>query len=71
MVEYDTPESLLVKCCALTPGIEAPTIAPLSKEGWVAVKAMVKRKGINHIMDELEQWGAKGIIVTNIRACRL
>ena len=71
MVEYDTPESLLEKCCALTPGIESPTIAPLSKEGWVAVKAMVKRKGINQIMDELEQLGAKGIIVTNIRACRL
>jgi len=71
MVEYDAPEGLLPAFCALTPGIESPTVAPLSKAGWVAVKAMVRRKGINDIMDELAARGAKGIIVTNIQACRL
>lgn len=35
------------------------------------VKAMVKRKGVNDVMDQLSQLGAKGIIVTNIQACRL
>ena len=71
MVEYDAPEDLLEKACVITPGIESPTISPLSKKGWVAVKAMVKRKGVNNIMDQLSQLGAKGIIVTNIQACRL
>lgn len=71
MVEYDAPQALLDVFCALTPGIESPTIAPLSKSGWVAVKAMVQRKGINDIMDQLAAKGARGIIVTNIQACRL
>ena len=71
MVEYDAPEQMLEKVCALTPGIESPTISPLSKKGWVAVKAMVKRKGVNNVMDQLFVLGAKGIIVTNIQACRL
>ena len=71
MVEYDAPETVLEKACSLTPGIESPTISPLSKKGWVAIKAMVKRKGVNDIMDQLSRLGAKGVIVTNIQACRL
>lgn len=71
MVEYDAPNNILEKFCAVTPGIESPTIAPLSKSGWVAVKAMVKQKDTNKVMDELTQLGAKGIIVTNIKTCRL
>jgi ATP phosphoribosyltransferase len=71
MMEYDAPENLLEKFCAVTPGIESPTISPLSKSGWVAVKAMVKQQNANHIMDELSGLGAKGIIVTDIRTCRL
>ena len=71
MVEYDAPETVLEKACSITPGIESPTISPLSKKGWVAVKAMVKRRGVNDIMDQLSRLGAKGVIVTNIQACRL
>ncbi len=71
MVEYDAPKDILDKFCAVTPGIESPTISPLSKSGWVAVKAMVKQKDTNTVMDELTQLGAKGIIVTNIKTCRL
>jgi ATP phosphoribosyltransferase len=71
MVEYDAPRAVLEQACAITPGIESPTIAPLSKEGWVAVKAMVRRKDVNAMMDELSRLGAKGIIVTDIRTCRL
>jgi ATP phosphoribosyltransferase len=71
MVEYDAPDAVLEEACNLTPGIESPTIAPLSKKGWVAIKAMVKRKHVNPIMDQLALLGAKGVIVTNIRTCRL
>lgn len=71
MIEYDAPEKSLDQFCAITPGIESPTIAPLSKPGWVAVKAMVRQNRANAIMDELARHGAKGIIVTNIRTCRL
>jgi ATP phosphoribosyltransferase len=71
IVEYDIPKSALSQACAVTPGIEAPTIAPLSNENWVAVKAMVKKPEMNSIIDKLSDIGAKGIIVTDIRTCRI
>lgn len=71
MVEYDIPEKLLEIAAVITPGIEAPTVAPLSREGWVAVKSMAPRSEVNAIMDKLAAVGAKGIIVTEIRTCRL
>lgn len=71
MVEYDVEEKNLQNACNLTPGIESPTVAPLSKKGWVAVKAMAKRKEVNLIMDRLTDIGARGIIITDIRTCRI
>jgi ATP phosphoribosyltransferase len=71
MVEYDVAQEALEQVCALTPGIEAPTVSPLSRQGWVAVKAMVKRRGLNEIIDQLAALGAKGIIATDIRTCRI
>lgn len=71
MVEYDVAGDALETACAVTPGIEAPTVAPLRREGWFAVKAMARKKELNTIMDRLAEVGAKGIIVTDIRTCRL
>jgi len=71
MVEYDVESAHLDRACAITPGIESPTVAPLSKSDWVAVKAMARRRDVNPIMDNLAAIGAKGIIVTDIRTCRL
>ncbi|MBE6398973.1 MAG: ATP phosphoribosyltransferase [Lentisphaerae bacterium] len=71
MVEYDIPRDRLDEACRITPGIEAPTIAPLANDGWVAVKSMVKRKECNAVMDELYRIGGRGIITMEISACRL
>ncbi|NNG00540.1 MAG: ATP phosphoribosyltransferase [Desulfobacteraceae bacterium] len=71
MVEYDLPEKMLEMACMITPGIESPTISPLSKKGWVAVKSMARKPDINTIMDKLTAVKAKGIIVTDIRTCRM
>lgn len=71
MVEYDIPRTQLDAACRITPGIESPTISPLSNPDWVAVKSMAKRKEVNSIMDELYAIGARGIIVTDIRSCRI
>ncbi len=71
MIEYDISRDLLPDGVKLTPGIESPTVAPLSREGWVAVKSMTRRKGINRIMEELFDIGARGIIITDIRTCRI
>ena len=71
MLEYDIPRNALEEACKLTPGIESPTVSPLSNPDWVAVTAMISRKESNRIMDELYEIGARGIIVTDIRSCRL
>ncbi|MDP2773757.1 MAG: ATP phosphoribosyltransferase [Nocardioides sp.] len=71
MMDYDIEEQHVTAAVALTPGIEGPTISPLHREGWVAVRAMVPRAGAQRLMDELYGIGARGILTTDIHACRL
>ena len=71
MMDYDIAEEHVARAVELTPSIEGPTISPLRREGWVAVRAMVPRAGSQRLMDELYEVGARGILVTDIHACRL
>jgi ATP phosphoribosyltransferase len=71
LLDYDVPIASVDAACAITPGLESPTISPLQKAGWVAVRAMVLREDTNRLMDELWALGARGILVTDIHACRL
>ena len=71
LLDYDIPRITVDQACAITPGLESPTISPLQKPDWVAVRAMVLRKDTNRLMDELWALGARGILVTDIHACRL
>lgn len=71
MLDYDIRVEHVDAACALTPGIESPTVSPLHDQGWVAVRAMIERGDTNRIMDELWQMGARGILATEILACRL
>jgi ATP phosphoribosyltransferase len=71
LMDYDIVNDLVEKAVAITPGIESPTVSPLHERGWSAVRSMVKRKETNAIMDQLWDLGARGIIVTDIHACRL
>jgi len=71
MMDYDLPIELLEKASAITPGLESPTVSPLRDETWVAVRVMVRRVGMNRIMDELYDLGARAILVSPIHAARL
>ena len=71
MVEYDVRREALDAACAITPGIESPTISPLQDPAWAAVRAMVPRRDAHAAMDALAELGARGVIVTDILACRL
>jgi ATP phosphoribosyltransferase len=71
MMDYDIESEHVADAVALTPGIESPTVSPLHREGWVAVRAMVPRAGAQRLMDELFDIGARGILLTDIHACRL
>jgi ATP phosphoribosyltransferase len=71
LMDYDIRAERLQDAVAVTPGLESPTISPLHTEGWVAVRSMVLRDDAQRIMDDLWGLGARAILVTDIRACRL
>ncbi|HWC21992.1 MAG TPA: ATP phosphoribosyltransferase [Flexivirga sp.] len=71
MMDYDIRVELVEQACALTPGLESPTVSPLHREGYVAVRSMVPRTATNAVMDGLYEIGARAILVTEIAACRL
>ena len=71
LMDYDVNDDLVEKAVAITPGLESPTVSPLHEKGWCAVRAMVARADTHRVMDELWELGARGIIVTDIHACRL
>ncbi len=70
MLDYDCPRVVLEQATAVTPGLESPTIAPLADPDWVAVRALVPRRDVNAIMDEISAIGAKAILASDIRFCR-
>lgn len=71
MMDYDIRAEKVEQAIALTPGIESPTVSPLHREGWVAVRSMVQRATAQRVMDELFALGARAILTTDIHACRL
>jgi ATP phosphoribosyltransferase len=71
LMDYDVPISNLDEACALTPGIESPTISPLHDPEWVAVRSMVPRLDTNQVMDSLYAVGARAILVSPIHAARI
>ncbi|MBL8928760.1 MAG: ATP phosphoribosyltransferase [Kineosporiaceae bacterium] len=71
LMDYDVRVEHVEKACAITPGLESPTVSPLHDQGWVAVRAMVRREVTNQVMDDLYAIGARAILVTSIHACRL
>lgn len=71
LMDYDVPAALVERACAITPGLESPTVSPLQNREWSAVRAMVPRRRTNRVMDDLYALGARAILVTDIHACRL
>lgn len=71
MMDYDIRAQDVPAATELAPGLEGPTVSPLHREGWVAVRVMVPREGAQRLMDELWAIGARAILLTDIHACRL
>ncbi|MCX6433589.1 MAG: ATP phosphoribosyltransferase [Actinobacteria bacterium] len=71
LVDYDILTEKIEQACAMTPGIESPTVSSLHDPLWSAVRAMVPSADVHGVMDELYDLGARGILVTDIHACRL
>lgn len=71
MMDYDIRAQDVSAATELAPGLEGPTVSPLHREGWVAVRVMVPRRGAQRLMDDLYAIGARAILLTDIHACRL
>jgi ATP phosphoribosyltransferase len=71
MLDYNCPARLLDRAIAITPGLESPTVSSLAEPEWVAVRVMVRRNEANPVMDTLSELGAKAILASDIRSCRL
>lgn len=71
MLDYNCPRAKLAAAAAITPGLESPTVSPLADPDWVAVRAMVQRKEANPVMDALAALGARAILASDIRSCRM
>jgi ATP phosphoribosyltransferase len=71
LLDYDVPVEHLERATAAAPGFESPTISPLHDPEWVAVRVMIPRTDMNHVMDELYELGARAILVSAIHAARL
>ncbi len=70
MLDYDCPDDVLEAAKRITPGMQAPTVAPLTEEGWFAVRSMVRRQSANKVMDDLAELGVRAILTSEIRSCR-
>lgn len=70
MLDYDCPIVVLDEAKEITPGLQAPTISPLTENGWVAVRSMVLRSRVNGMMDQLAALGVRAILTSEIRSCR-
>jgi ATP phosphoribosyltransferase len=71
LMDYDVPSDKLEDAVKVTPGFEAPTVTPLHGSDWQAVRVMVPRSEINHVMDELYAVGARAILTTELLAVRV
>ncbi|MEU4604654.1 ATP phosphoribosyltransferase [Kribbella sp. NPDC023972] len=71
MMDYDIRAEQVDAATAVAPGLESPTVSPLHRQGWVAVRVMVQRADAQRIMDQLWEVGARAILTTDIHACRI
>ncbi|KAL1897332.1 ATP phosphoribosyltransferase (ATP-PRTase) (ATP-PRT) [Sporothrix stenoceras] len=70
LCQYNIPRDRLHDATAITPGKRAPTVTTLDAANWVAVSAMVEKKKIATVMDNLVKVGATDILVLAIQNTR-
>lgn len=71
MMDYNVLEENLPATTALASGVNGPTVSKIAKDGWVAVRVLVPKRGAHLLMDRLFDAGARGILLTELRSCRL
>jgi len=60
------PNDKIEAVCKLLPGMKAPTVTPLVKEGWSSLHSVIAEKTFWDIISQLKSIGAEGILVVPI-----
>lgn len=71
LVTYNVDKPILDTVLKITPVRRAATVMPLSESSWSAVSAMVAKKDVASVCDQLEAAGAKDILVMQLANCRI
>ncbi|MEI6788619.1 MAG: ATP phosphoribosyltransferase [bacterium] len=62
LLKMNVPSGKVAAVSKILPALHAPTINPLSGDGWVAIESVVEEKVVRQIIPELKRAGAEGII---------
>ncbi|KAH7098260.1 HisG-domain-containing protein [Auriculariales sp. MPI-PUGE-AT-0066] len=71
LCQYNIVREKLAGVTNITPGRRAVTISPLEDGKWVAVSAMVEKKSVADIMDQLVAAGAEDVLILRLHNCRV
>ena len=71
MIVYNISNDLLERVTQITPGKRSPTVTSLDDGKSKAVSALVLKKDVNNIMDQLHEIGATDILVMDIHNSRM
>ena len=66
-VVMNAPRSAVADIEAVIPGIEAPTVVPLTHDDMVAVHSVVDSSDVWHVLPRLKEAGASGILVLPVQ----
>ncbi len=62
----NAPDEAIPRIKSLLPGMKAPSILPLTEEGWSSVHSVVNEDDFWEIIEKLREAGAQGILVVPI-----
>jgi ATP phosphoribosyltransferase len=62
----NVPNEKIKEVTALLPGMKAPTLVPLAKEGWSSMHSVISEDDFWEVIGRLKKAGAEGILVVPI-----
>lgn len=61
-LKLNLPEKALSEVLDRLPSLRRPTVSPLAEDGWVAVETIIDERVARHLIPDLKELGAEGII---------
>ena len=61
-LKLNLPEANLPKVLERLPSLRRPTVSSLTEEGWVALEIIIEENKVRHLIPDLKELGAEGLI---------